>query len=229
MVVSEHDYATNTFSNEHVGKTIIDSYGWTIGKIIGVSTDLQKNRFFLIELNSGGLMTCEGSNVHFNQNAVIMNNSWRTKVESLTKGLTLIIKRISALDELEKDTEISEVCDNLQKEFDNQKKVFLEKRRVLLDKLKDRMEVIIPQLKEIYKFDAEIKINYHLGAIGEETYQCSHMSLKLMSDRLLSEENDIKFSLSLLTTSLSTLPSEPLKVLSPSTPFQLSTLRVKVQ
>lgn len=229
-IVSQNDYALNTFSEEHFGKSIIDSYGWTIGKIIGVFKDSQKNKSFVIELNSGGLMNCEESNVRFSQNIGVMNNSWRTKAESLTSELILISKKISVLDELKKNTEISEEqCDNIKKEFESQKKIFLEKRRVLLDKLKDRMEVINSQLEEIYMFDTETKISHRMGDIGEEVYQNSQKSIKLMIEKLLSEENDIKFSSNLLNTSLSTLPSEPIKVLPPSTPSQPSTLRVKVQ
>jgi hypothetical protein len=219
----------NTFSDEHVGKAVIDSYGRTVGRIIIVSSNPQKNKFFSIEMDNGGLVKCIDADLHITQNAIILDNSWKTKVESITNELTLVDKRIIALNQIEKEPETSDIYDNLCKESENHKKGLLEKRRALLDEIKERMNTINSQLKETYNLDVQITISHQVDEIRDETYQTSHASLKSIVNRLTSEENDLKSSLNMLTESLSALPPESLKLLPPSIPSQSSVLRIKMK
>ena len=226
----QKDY-NNRAIKEIIGKPVVDPYGWAIGKVIGASTNSQNTIQFLgVELNNGEFTMLEGAKAHQDQNAVIINSSWRTKAEVLTSEIATITRRISALSELDKDVEISEkVHADLQNRFENEKKTLLEQRRSLSEQLKERIEAIDSQLKQIQEFIANLKISYKLREIDEETYQRSYTSLQLMANRRHKEESDVKFALDKLTANLLASPPEPLKQLPPSRAPQLANEPIKLR
>lgn len=210
----------NTTEKEFIGKKVVDSYGWKIGKVIGFSTDSPENvTYFGIELNNGGFMKCKSSEMIHEHDSVTINNSWRIKADALANEVALTMKKISALNELKNDVEVSrKIFDNLESGFDSEKKGLLERRRFLKDRLQERMAAINSQLAEVYEFITYIKINHQLGEIDEETYQHSYISFQLMIDKLVSEEDEIKYALNTVSRNITTLPPEPLKSLPSSTP-----------
>lgn len=232
MEVPQNDYGLNNpvLKKDLIGKKVVDSYGTRIGKIIGFSTDSLKNTSsFGIERNDGGFMKCDTTEVILDQDLVKINSSWRLKAESLASEVTLTIKKISALNELKNDVEVSKhIYDTLQSGFEAEKKTILDRRRNLKDRLKERLSAIHAQLKEVYEFIAYVKISYHIGDIDEETYQRSYISFQLMIDKLLSEEDDIKFALNIVTTNISMLPPEPLISL-PSSEPQLMPIKLRIR
>ncbi len=232
MEVPQNDYRLNNpvLKKDLIGKKVVDSYGKRIGKIIGFSTDSLKNiSSFGIERNDGGFMKCDTTEVILDQDLVKINSSWRLKAESLASEVTLTIKKISALHELKNDVEVSKhIYDTLQSGFEAEKKTILDRRRNLKDRLKERLSAIHAQLKEVYEFIAYVKISYHIGDIDEETYQRSYISFQLMIDKLLSEEDDIKFALNIVTKNISMLPPEPLISL-PSSEPQLMPIKLRIR
>ena len=232
MEVPQNDYRLNNpvLKKDLIGKKVVDSYGNRIGKIIGFSTDSLKNiSSFGIERNDGGFMKCDTTEVILDQDLVKINSSWRLKAESLASEVTLTIKKISALNELKNDVEVSKnIYDTLQSGFEAEKKTILDRRRNLKDRLKERLSAIHAQLKEVYEFIAYVKISYHIGDIDEETYQRSYIPFQLMIDKLLSEEDDIKFALNIVTTNISMLPPEPLISL-PSSEPQLMPIKLRIR
>ncbi|MEE8569696.1 MAG: CdvA-like protein [Candidatus Bathyarchaeia archaeon] len=232
MEVPQNDYRLNNpvLKKDLIGKKVVDSYGKRIGKIIGFSTDSLKNiSSFGIERNDGGFMKCDTTEVILDQDLVKINSSWRLKAESLASEVTLTIKKISALNELKNDVEVSKnIYDTLQSGFEAEKKTILDRRRNLKDRLKERLSAIHAQLKEVYEFIAYVKISYHIGDIDEETYQRSYIPFQLMIDKLLSEEDDIKFALNIVTANISMLPPEPLISL-PSSEPQLMPIKLRIR
>lgn len=232
MEVPQNDYSLNNpvLKKDLIGKKVVDSYGKRIGKIIGFSTDSLKNiSSFGIERNDGGFMKCDTTEVILDQDLVKINSSWRLKAESLASEVTLTIKKISALNELKNDVEVSKnIYDTLQSGFEAEKKTILDRRRNLKDRLKERLSAIHAQLKEVYEFIAYVKISYHIGDIDEETYQRSYIPFQLMIDKLLSEEDDIKFALNIVTANISMLPPEPLISL-PSSEPQLMPIKLRIR
>ncbi len=224
METPQKDY-DNRAVKEILGKPVVDPYGWTVGRVIGASTDSQNAIQLLgVELNNGEFTRLEASKTHQDENGVMIDSSWRAKAEVLTGEIATITRRIFALSELDKDVEISEkVYADLQGRFENEKKVLLEQRRSLSEQLKGRVEKIDSQLSQVYEFVANLKISYKLREIDEEAYQRSYAPFQLMTDRLHREEEDIKFALDRLAANLSTLPPEPLKQLPPSKPPQPAT------
>ncbi len=232
MEEPQNDYRLNkpVLKKDLIGKKVVDSYGKRIGKIIGFSTDSLKNiSFFGIERNDGGFMKCDTTEVILDQDLVKINSSWRLKAESLASEVTLTIKKISALNELKNDVEVSKnVYNTLQSGFEAEKKALLGRRRGLKDRLKERLSAIHAQLKEVYEFITYVKISYHIGDIDEETYQRSYIPFQLMIDKLLSEEDDIKFALNIVTANISMLPPEPLISL-PSSEPQLMPIKLRIR
>lgn len=219
METVQRSYNSSTLK-ELIGKQVVDAYGWTVGRIIAVSADTQNTIQLLgVELDNGEFVKLEAAKVRQDQDAIVVNSSWRTKAETLTGEIAAITRRLTALDELQKDVEVSEkVHEDLKKKFEDQKRVLLEQRRSLSEQLKQRTDSIDVQIGQVYEFVATMKISYRLGEIDEETYKRSYAPFQLMTDRLHKEEEDLKYAQDKLAGNLSTLPPEPLKTLPPSRP-----------
>jgi len=231
MELPQNNYPNNNIvPKEFIGKKVVDSYGWKIGKVIGFSTDSPENTTYVgIELNNGGFMKCQAAEMNHEHDAVMINNSWRVKANSLATEVALTMKKISALNELKNDVEVSKkIFNNLESGFDREKKGLLERRRFFKDRLQDRMAAINSQLAEVYEFITYIKINHQLGEIDEETYQHSYISFQLMIDKLVSEEEDIKYALNIVSRNITTLPPEPLKSL-PSSQSQAMPIKLRIR
>ena len=232
-ILQKNPISKNFDAKELVGKSIVDPYGWMMGKIIGVSGNSTDSNFFVgVDDGKSGFARYDYSDVRFVQNNVVLGDSWKTKMEDIANRVMLVTKKISALDELSKEPEFVGVCEEMRSKSEDEKKRLLEERRCLGEQLKDRTKAVDYQLKEAYSFIASVKIDYALGTITEETYQRSNTPLHMMIDRLLSEKDDIKFALDGLSNNLSTLPPEPLKTLIPSAPKlsqpQISPIKLRI-
>ena len=222
---------TNTTSKELIGKPVVDAYSRTVGTVIATSSGSQNTIEFVgVELNTGEFTMLEAEKAHLDQDTLVIDGSWRTKAETLTNEVAVITRKISALDELKNDVEISEkVHEDMKKRFEDQKKILLEQRRSLSDQLKQRTEAIGIQQGQVYEFVANMKISYKLGEMDEETYKRSYAPFQLMTERFHKEEEDIKFAQDKLAGNLSTLPPEPLKTLPPSNPnFANEPIRLRI-
>ena len=228
--LSQSNYSNNSVQKEFIGKKVVDSYGWKIGKVIGFSTDSPENTTYVgIELNNGGFTKCKASETIHEHDSVMINNSWRVQADSLANEVALTMKKISALNELKNDVEVSKkIFNNLESGFDREKQSLLERRRFFKDRLQERMAAIDSQLAEVYEFITYIKINHQLGEIDEETYQHSYISFQLMIDKLVSEEDDIKYALNSVSRNITTLPPEPLKSL-PSSQPQAMPIKLRIR
>ncbi len=222
MDVPQTEYRSNTpvLKKDLIGKTVADAYGRRIGKVLGFSTDSQQRIDALgIERTDGGFMKCNAADVILDQDLLKIGGTWRRKAESLANEVALTLKKIAALNELESDADVSKtVFATLQSGFEAEKKALLDRRRDLKDRLKDRLDTIQAQLKDVYEFITYVKISYHIGDMDEDAYQRSHIPFQLMIDKLLSEEEDLKFALNLVATNIATLPPEPLLPLPASEP-----------
>jgi hypothetical protein len=220
-MTSERRYpSSNAPANELIGKTVVNSYGWTVGKIIGFNVDAARNVSSIgVMLNDGGFVNSPIDRFSRDQNAVVLKNSWRTKAEDLTAQIAMMTKKITALTELKTDMDVPKnVCDELENRFAGEKSALLEDRRLLSDQLNARRDAITAQLNEIYEFITHTKINLHLGHIDQDAYQGSYLSGQLMIERLVAEREDIEYALNAVATNLSALPPEPLQSLPPSQP-----------
>jgi hypothetical protein len=218
---SESRYPSSDYAaNELIGKTVVNSYGWTVGKIIGFNVDATRAISSIgVMLNDGGFVNSPSDRFSRDQNAVILKNSWRVKAEDVTTQIAMMTKKITALTELKTDMDVPKnVCDDLENRFASEKSTLLEERRLLSDQLNDRRDAITAQLNEIYEFITHTKINLHLGHIDQDAYQGSYLSGQLMIERLIAEREDIEYALNAVATNLSALPPEPLKSLPPSQP-----------
>lgn len=232
-ILQKNQVSKNFDAKELVGKMVVDPYGWTMGRIVGVSGNSTESNFFIgVDDGKGGFVKYDCSDVRFVQNNVVIGDSWKVKMEDIANRVVLVTKKISALDELSREEEFAGVCEEMRGKSEDEKKRLLEERRCLGEQLKDRTKMVDAQLKEVYSFIASVKIDYALGTITEETYQRSNAPLHMMIDRLLSEKDDIKFALDGLSNNLSTLPPEPLKSLTPSTPKfsqpQISPIKLRI-
>jgi hypothetical protein len=215
---------------EFVGKMVVNPYGWTIGRVIGVSTNPANSSSLLgVDDGKGGFTKYDASKAHFVHDNVVIGDSWRTSIEALTTRVAQVTKKLAALDEIGKDAEYSDICNTMRAKFEEEKTALLEERRSLAEQLKDRLKVVDTQLKETYEFAAYVKIDHITEAISEDVYQKSNAQLQLMIEKLLTEKDDIKMALDAISNNLSTLPPEPLKNLMPAKPSQQSTAPIRLR
>ena len=110
----------NTIGKYYLGRKVVDSYGRTLGKIVGYYTKA-KNSFPIIglELARGVFKAVPSSHLIDEANVLVLDENWKTKAEELSQNLTLNMRKISALSKLYKSGEISqEAYENLGKDFE---------------------------------------------------------------------------------------------------------------
>jgi len=177
-------------------KTVSDSYGRKLGRIVGFSID-SKNEIqsIGIELNNGDFSCYSYSQISIENDSVIVNCLWKVEADRLSEQFALILRKNSALNKLYNSGEISqEVYDEIRKQYEATIDL-AERCQVLSEDLRGRIKALNIQIGELKTFLANIKIEYQLENIDEETYKFSCETLQTILNRILLEKRDVDIAL----------------------------------
>ena len=183
----------NTNGKYYLGRKIIDSYGRTLGKVVGYYS-MNKNSTPIIglELVGGIFKTVPSSHIIDEANVLVLNENWKINAENLSQNLKLNRRKTSALSKLYKSGEISQqACENLGKDFDATIQDLEAHREDLLDRLSERSIILEVKLKEVEKYFVNIKVSHELGEMDDEAYRKSQGALHDLINRLHTEQKDI--------------------------------------
>lgn len=183
----------NTSGKYYLGRKVVDSYGRTLGKVVGYYTK-SKNSFPIIglELVEGIFKVVPSSHLIDEANVLVLDENWKIKAEDLSQNLTLNRRKISALSKLYKSGEISQQAyENLGKDFDATIQDLEAHSEDLLDRLRERSKTIEVKLKEVENYFVNIKVSHELGEMDDEAYRISRGALHDLINRLQTEQKDI--------------------------------------
>ena len=182
-------------------RTVSDPYGRRLGRIVGFTVDPKKEVTALgIELTNGGLLCCPCTQISLENDTVIVDYPWRVEANQLGEEFTLICRKNSALDKLHNSGEVAqEVYDEMQKQNEATIREITKRCQNLSDDLKDRIEDLNTQAKELRTFLANVKIEHMVGNIDEEAYKVSSEILQTMLNQSLLEKRDVELALNNLS------------------------------
>lgn len=183
----------NTVGKYYLGRKVVDSYGKTLGKVVGYYSKSKNSQPIIgLELTSGIFKSISSEHLLDEANILVLDENWRTKAEEITQNLTLNMRKISAVGKLYKSGEISqEASDNLGKDFDANIQNLRAHREDLLDRLNERSKILNYKLKEVENYFVNVKVAHELDEMDDESYKISRDALHNLINRLQTEQKDI--------------------------------------
>jgi len=183
----------NVKGKYYLGRKVVDSYGGSIGKVVGYYSKTKNSSLIVgLELTNGVFKEVQSSQLIDEANVFVLDENWKTKADELTQNLILNNRKISALDKLYSSGEISsEACENLRKDFDEAIYDIKEQRTGFLESLNVRSKTLDCKLKEIENYFVNVKVAHELGEMDDEAYRISRDMLHDLINRLQAEQRDV--------------------------------------
>ena len=201
----------DTLYQKYVGKEVRDIYGTYVGSVLGVTTDTSGQLVSAgIDAGSDGFLELPKENITVEEEHLVRIPKWKIDIDTFTNDTKVVQKRLHALEELEREGEIS------PEEYDNIAKVYKEKDVNLKDAysgisnaLNEKAQQLDIHSKGLRRFLTTLKVQYKSGEISSEYFTTSVSSLNGMNDRLQAEKKEI---LGLLSTMQPDKIEEPLPI-----------------
>ena len=178
---------------KYLGKTLEDSMGRPVGKLVGLTADV-KGEVTAIQVahSDGEVAQYQITVVKVLEDKLILQQNWRVEAEGLKREREIITRRKQALDLLLKDGDIEQV------EFDEQRTRYED----LEKDIKEQCENLLGTLKQVeWKLDQQIndlqgaltnnKMLYSSSEIDEQTYQTVTESIRSGLEIARKERQDL--------------------------------------
>jgi hypothetical protein len=158
---------------KYLGRTIEDSMGRPIGRLVGISADI-KDAVTDIQVaqGNGEVSHYPIEFVRLNEGHPILLQTWRVEAEDLRREHAIIKRRNQALDLLLKDGDIDQLEYNQQRNtFEDLNKEISQKRDSVVDSLKGFEEKLDQQIRDLQSALTNNKMLYTASEIDEDTYR----------------------------------------------------------
>ncbi|MEM2904606.1 MAG: CdvA-like protein [Candidatus Bathyarchaeia archaeon] len=179
---------------KYLGKPVIDSYGRSMGRIVGLVADVKNEVSQVeIELGNGDFFNCPSYQVSFKEGEATYIYQWKIDADHIAKELDLAIRRLRALDDLFRIGEIpKDIYDDFKKQHEAAVSQLRERRQTLVNGLKDRIGRLNIQIKELQTFLASLKMQHTTGDLEDAVYKDASSSIEAGLSRTFSEKEDIQ-------------------------------------
>lgn len=177
-----------------LGRSISDSYGATIGKIVGISTDVKnKVTSVEVELGNGQFLNCLPSQIVVNEKGITLLEEWRLEADSLKTEFDLAIRRMRALSDLHRQGDIQpEIYEDFRRNHELSLKELEARREALAKKLTSINTRLDQQVRELEMFLANNKMQLASGEIDPQAYKIATDSVERGLERTLCAKRDIE-------------------------------------
>jgi transposase-like protein len=175
-----------------LARSISDSYGATIGKIVGISTDVRnKVTSIEIELGNGQFLNCQPSQLIVNEKGIILLDDWKLEANALKTELGLALRRLKALSELHRQGDIQpEIYEDFRRNHDESLNDLEARREALTKKLTSVIARLDQQIRELETFLANNKMQLAAGEIDPQAYKIATDSIERGLSRAFSAKRD---------------------------------------
>ena len=178
---------------KYLGKTIEDSMGRPLGKLVGLTADI-KDEVNAIQVahSDGEVATHPIGYIRVINDRLVLLQNWRVEAEDLRRERDIVTRRKQALDLLLKDGDIT------QTEYEQQRSDY----EILEKQIGERCETLVDTLKQVEsKLDQQIsdlqgaltnnKMLYSSDEINQETYHAVTESIRSGLEIARKERKDI--------------------------------------
>lgn len=177
------------------GKKIEDSYGREFGIILGSTVDpysSDKEEIIWIQKSNGELVKCRISQIQVEDSSLILTTSWIERSHQTNEALSTILRKISALNILKSNNEISQDAYlKLQKQYKRKLKHLTQSHQHLLDDAGSRSNVLESQIEDIHFFLANIKIEESVKKVPRNTLSAASSLINTLLSQAMREKKDL--------------------------------------
>ena len=189
-----------------LGRSVMDLYGRSLGRVIG----LERNPFgelegVQVEAPGGQIVSAKSRQLALTPKSITLTPDWKLESEDVISELSLLRKRISALESLKETKEIDgEIYAEL---VDSQKTGYFEKVKAaeaLAGSMKRRFAEISGSISSLTKYLVNAKLDHKSGELDDESLKLAQGSIEPTLRPLIAERTDLAGSLKSLEQVLPT-------------------------
>jgi CdvA-like coiled-coil domain len=183
-----------------LGHSVIDTYGRSLGRVIGI----ERNAFgelesVQIEAAGGQIAIAKAQQIALTPKSITLTPEWKLESEDIISELSLLRKRISALESLKETKEIdNEIYVEL---VDSQKAGYLEKVKTaeaLAASMKRRLSEVADNISSLTRYLVNAKLDHKSGDLDDESLKIAQGSIEPTLHPLIAEKVDLSVSLKTL-------------------------------
>jgi hypothetical protein len=183
-----------------LGHSVIDTYGRSLGRVIGI----ERNAFgelesIQVEAAGGQIAIAKARQIALTPKSITLTPEWKLESEDIISELSLLRKRIGALESLRETKEIdSEIYVEL---VDSQKAGYLEKVKsaeALAASMKRRLSEVADNISSLTRYLVNAKLDHKSGDLDDESLKIAQGSIEPTLHPLIAEKADLSVSLKTL-------------------------------
>ena len=189
-----------------LGRSVVDMYGRSLGRVIGI----ERNPFgelegVQVEAPGGQIVSAKARQLALTPKSITLTPDWKLESEDIISELSLLRKRIGALEALKETKEIDpEIFSEL---VDSQKAGYVEKVKIaesLTTSMKRRFSEISENISSLTKYLVNAKLDNKSGELDDESLKLAQSSIEPTLRPLIAERTDLAGSLRALEQILPT-------------------------
>jgi len=183
-----------------LGRSVSDIYGRLLGRIIGI----ERNPFgemegVQVEATGGIILTAKARQMALTPKTITISPEWKLESEEIVSELTLLRKRVGALESLKDSREIDgEIYSEL---LESQKAGYMDKVKTasgLVISMKSRLNEIMGQITSLTRYLVNAKLDHKSGELDEDSLKLAQGSIEPSLRPLIAERNDLNASIKIV-------------------------------
>lgn len=187
-----------------LGHSVVDTYGRSLGKVIGI----ERNAFgelesVQVEAPGGQIAIAKARQIALTPKNITLTPEWKLESEDIISELSILRKRIGALESLKETKEIdSEIYSEL---VESQKAGYLDKVKnaeALTISMKRRLSEVTGNISSLTKYLVNAKLDHKSGDLDDESLKLAQSSIEPTLRPLIAEKTDLSGSLKTLEQTL---------------------------
>ncbi len=180
--------------------SVVDTYGRSLGRVIGI----ERNAFgelesVQVEAPGGQIVIAKARQIALTPRSITLTPDWKLESADVISELTILRKRISALESLKESKEIDgEIYSEL---VDSQKAGYLDKVKAaetIAATMKRRLSEVTSQISSLTRYLVNAKLDHKSGELDDESLKLAEGSIEPTLKPLIAEKADIATSLKTL-------------------------------
>ena len=183
-----------------LGHLVSDTYGRSLGRVIAI----ERNAFgelesVQVEAAGGQIAIAKARQIALTPKCITLTPEWKLESEEIISELTILRKRIGALESL-KDTK--EIDNEIYSELvESQKQGYLEKVKIaeaLANSMKRRLSEVKDNMSSLTRYLVNAKLDNKSGELDDESLKIAQGSIEPTLRPLMAEKGDLSSSLETL-------------------------------
>ncbi len=190
-----------------LGRSVSDIYGRILGRVIGI----ERNPFgemegVQVEATGGIIITAKARQMALTPKTITISPLWKLESEDIISELSLLRRRVGALESLKDSREIDgEIYSEL---LESQKAGYMDKVKLatgLVNSMRSRLAEITGQITSLTRYLVNAKLDHKSGELDDDSLKLAQGSIEPSLRPLIAERNDLSASIKIVEQVLPTV------------------------